>query len=44
MNLIKLSNSLDEDQARRFVGPNLGPNWLQWLSADNKSRHFYWNS
>ena len=26
--------SLDTDQARRFVGPDLGPNCLQRLSAD----------
>ena len=37
-NTIRVSNSLDPDQARHFVGPNLGPNCLQWLSADNKSR------
>ena len=30
-----MSNSLDPDQARHFVGPDLGPNCLQWLSADN---------
>ena len=36
---IKVSNSLDPDQARRFVGPDLGPNCLQKLSADDKSRH-----
>ena len=23
-----------------FVGPDLGPNGLQWSSADNKSRHW----
>ena len=28
-------NSLDQDQARHFVGPDLGPNCLQKLSADN---------
>ena len=28
-----MSNSLDPDQARRFVGPYLGPNCLQRLSA-----------
>ena len=31
------SNSLDPDQARRFVGPDLGPNCLQRLSADDKN-------
>ena len=35
---IRVSNSLDPDQARRFVEPNLGPNCLQKLSADDKSR------
>ena len=30
------SSSLDPDQARHFVGPDLGPNCLQRLSADNK--------
>ena len=29
-----MSNSLDPDQARHFVGPDLGPNCLQRLSAD----------
>ena len=29
-----MSNSLDPDQTRRFVGPDLGPNCLQMLSAD----------
>ena len=33
-----VSNSLDQDQARRSVGPDLGPNFLQRLSADDKSR------
>ena len=33
-----MSNSLDPDQARRFVGPDLGPNWMQRLSADDTSR------
>ena len=26
-------NNLDPDQARRFVGPDLGPNWSQSLSV-----------
>ena len=30
-----MSYSLDPDQARHFVGPDLGPNCLQRLSADN---------
>ena len=29
-----MSNSLDPDQARHFVGPDLGPNCLQRSSAD----------
>ena len=33
-----MSNSLDPDQAQRFVGPDLGPICLQRLSADNTSR------
>ena len=32
-NIIRASNSLDSDQARRYVGPDLGPNYLQKLSA-----------
>ena len=36
-NTIRVSNSLDPDQARHFVVPDLGPNCLQRLSADNKS-------
>ena len=35
-----MSNSLDSDQARHFVGPELGPNCLQRLSADDKSGHW----
>ena len=35
MNNVRVSNSLDIDQARRFVGPDLGPNCLQRLSADD---------
>ena len=33
---IRVSNSLDLDQAQHFVGPDLGPNCLQRLSADDK--------
>ena len=33
-----MSNSLDPDQARRIVGPDLGPNCLPWLSADDTGR------
>ena len=35
---IRVSNSLDPDQVRRFVGPGLGPNCLQRYSADGTSR------
>ena len=35
---IRVSNSLDSDQARLFVGPDLGPNCLQRQSEYNKSR------
>ena len=38
-NTIRVSKRLDPDQARSFVGPDLGPNCLQRLSADDKSRH-----
>ena len=34
-NTIRVSNSLDPDQARHLVGPDLGPNCLQKLSADD---------
>ena len=33
-----MSNRLDPDQARHFVGPDLGPICLQRLWADNTSR------
>ena len=33
-----MSNSLDPDQARRFVGPDLGLNCLPKLSADVTGR------
>ena len=33
-NTIRVSNSLDPDQARHSVGPDLGPNCLKRLSAD----------
>ena len=36
-NIIRVSNSLDPDYARHFVGPDLGPNCLQRLSADDTS-------
>ena len=34
----QLSNSLDPDQARHFVGPDLGPNCFQKLTADETRR------
>ena len=37
-NTIRVSNSLDPDQARRSVGPDLGPNCLKRLSADDTRR------
>ena len=37
-NTIRVSNSLDPDQTRYFVGPGLCPNCLQRLSADNKDK------
>ena len=33
-----MSNSLNHDLARRFVMPDLGPNCLQRLLADDTSR------
>ena len=33
----RVSNGLDPDQDRRFVGSDQDPNRLQRLSADNKS-------
>ena len=33
-----MSNSMETDQARHFVGPDLDPNCLQCLSADDKSK------
>ena len=32
---LRVSNSLDQDQARHFVGPDLGPNFLQIFSAED---------
>ena len=34
-NTIRVLNSLDPDQARHFVGPDLGPYSLQRLSTDD---------
>ena len=33
-----MSNGLDPDQARRFVGPDLGPSFLKGLSVGDISR------
>ena len=38
-----MSNSLDQDQDRRSVCPDLEPNCLQWLSADKKGRQYIKN-
>ena len=35
-NTISVSNGLDPDQDRHFVGPGLGPNCLQRLAADDR--------
>ena len=35
-NTFRVSNSLDPDQDRHYVGPNLGSNCLQWISAYEK--------
>ena len=37
-NTIRVSNSWDPDQARHFVGPRLGQDCLQRLSADDTRR------
>ena len=37
-NTVRVASSLDPDQARCFVRPDLGPNCLQRLSADDTSR------
>ena len=37
-NTIRVSNILEPDQARRFVGPDLGSNCLVRLSADDTRR------
>ena len=37
-NTVRVSNSLDHDQARPFAGSDLGPNCLQSLVADTTSR------
>ena len=35
-----MSNDLDPDQDRHSGGPDLGPNCLQRLSADDKIGHY----
>ena len=35
----EVSYSLDPDQVRHLVGPDLGPNCLLRFSADDKSSH-----
>ena len=37
-NTTRVSISLDPDHDRHSVGPDLGPNCLQWLSAIDKSQ------
>ena len=37
-NIIRLSNSLDPDQARHFVEPDLVPNYLRRLAAESTVR------
>ena len=37
-NAIRVSNIFNPGQVRRFVGPDLGPNCFQMLSADDTSR------
>ena len=38
-NTIRVSNSLDPDQARHIVGPDLYPKCLHNISADDTCRH-----
>ena len=37
-NTFRVSNSLDPDQAWHFVRPDMGPDSLQMLLADNNSK------
>ena len=37
-NISRVPSSLEPDHARRSVGPDLGPNCLQRLSADDTSK------
>ena len=39
-----MSNSLDPDQDRPLVGPDLGPSCLQRLSADDKTHELIFSS
>ena len=39
--MIKVSNSFDPDQNRSSVSPDLGPNCLKRLSADDKHCHHF---
>ena len=39
-NTIRVSEGLDLDQEQHSVGPDLGPNCKQRLSADDKSHHW----
>ena len=41
---IRVTNSLNPEQARRCVGPDRDSNYLQRLSADDESRHQQGNS
>ena len=43
-NNIRVSNGLDPDQARQNVGPDLDPNGLQRLSADDTCRQSYYQT
>ena len=38
-NTNRVSNRLDPDQAQHVVGPDLGTNCLQRLSADDTNKH-----
>ena len=39
--VFRVSNSLDPDQARHFVGPDVGPSSLQRLSSDTNVKIAY---
>ena len=43
-NTIRVSNSLDPDQAQHFVGPDLGQNCLQRLSGDIAGKELLQNN